>query len=540
MDRIRNILGMLDEGKRIYKIEEGEVDREEFEYCQIIDQLVFGPKGFVETLGPTWNMIHDPRFNKIENTFIINRKSMFGGDARVGKQYISSDGTFSSTVADLEQYAEILGEGRHFHNVLVHPNVKCPVRKWLERIHTPTQAKPNADLLCICDGNAKENPKDVKDWSKEEVWALVKQECPNYFTREGKPNYIATRLFDLMKSDLIGMIDDYAETPLVDEWTLLDTGDIIEQTNNTDLLDVPPQVFMEVDLLEKALTYRATLRATAAKILKQLGFDGYLDRLAEKYPSHEPLLTDGEMDTLLRMIYQSNWPSDKPLLVANLSNYVAQVLRDPYNVRLADQVSRASEQSKQVIADLKVGKAECINRYTDPGVEVPQDEHANLVEAIIKNPLKQGLFLIYAEAEKRTMHNEGHVTGILAASSLAAEGLDNVGDDGLCKDSNCAACVIPKKVIDILAPIFSAPDFPLTEEGYTKFMQDVQETGFFDKKAGATHEGEFDPKQSGDLLGNRPENITDPNRKISWDNPHIDEGYIDPEDPSIDPDEPRS
>jgi len=533
-DRIRNILGMLDEGKRIYKIEEGEVDREEFEYCQIIDQLVFGPKGYVETIGPTWNMIHDPRFNKIENTFIINRKSMFGGDARVGKQYISSDGTFSSTVADLEQYAEILGEGRHFHNVLVHPNLKCPIRKWLERIHTPTQAKPNADLLCICDGNAKENPKSVKDWSKEEVWALVKQECPNYFTREGKPNYIATRLFDLMKSDLLGMIDDYAETPLVDEWTLLDTGDIIEQNNNPDLLDVPPQVFMEVDLLEKALTYRATLRATAAKILKQLGFDGYLDRLAEKYPSHEPLLTDGEMDTLLRMIYQSNWPSDKPLLVANLSNYVSQVLRDPYDVRLADQVSRASEQSKQVISDLKTGKAECINRYTDPGVEVPQDEHANLVEAIIKNPLKQGLFLIYAEAEKRTMHDQGHVTGILAASSLAAEGLDNVGDDGLCKNPNCVACVIPKQVIDILAPIFSAPDFPLSEEGYTKFMQDVQATGFFDKKTGATHEGDFNPAPTGDPLNMRPEDIIDPNRKISWDNPEIDEGYIDP----IDPDEP--
>lgn len=60
-DRIRNILGMLDEGKRIYRVQEGEVQREEFEYCQVIDQLVFGPKGYVETLGPTWNMIHDPR-----------------------------------------------------------------------------------------------------------------------------------------------------------------------------------------------------------------------------------------------------------------------------------------------------------------------------------------------------------------------------------------------------------------------------------------------------------------------------------------------
>jgi len=478
-DRIRNILGMLDEGKRIFRIQDGEVDREEFEYCQIIDQLVFGERGFVQTLGPTWNLVHDPRFNKIENTFIINRRSLFGGDSRVGKQYISSDGTFSSTVADLEQYAEILGEGRHFHNVLVHPNTKCPIRKWLERIHTPTQAKPSDDLQCLCDGNLKKDPKTVKDWSKDEVWALVKQECPNYFTREGKPNYIATRLYDLMKADLIGMIDDYSETPLVDEWTDLDTGDIIEQTNNVDL-DVPPQVFMEVDILEKALTYRATLRATAAKILKQIGFAGYLDRMAEQYPSHEPLLTDGEMDTLLRMIYQSKWPDDKPLLVANLSNYVMVALQTPYTTRLAEQLARASQESKSVVAELKTGKAECINRFTDPGTEVQQDAHAELVEAIIKNPLKQGLFVIYAAAEKQMMHKGISQGGLLAATSLAVEGVG--GDEALCQDEECAECATARKVVDILAPIFSAPDFPLSEEGYTKFMQDVKETGFFDKK----------------------------------------------------------
>ncbi len=478
-DRIRNILGMLDEGKRIYRIQDGEVDRETFEYCQIIDQLVFGPKGYVETLGPTWNLIHDPRFVKIENTFIVNRRSMFGGDARVGKQYISSDGTFSSTVADLEQYAEVLGEGRHFHNVLVHPNTKCPVRKWLERIHTPTQMKAG-NLQCICLIQDKQVPTELKDWSNEKLWALVKQECPNYFTREGKPNYLATRLYDLFKVDLVGMIDDYAETPLVDEWTLLDTGDIVEQNNNQDLLDVPPQVFMEVDILEKALTYRATLRATAAKILKQVGFETYLKRMAEKFPEGKPLLTDGEMDTLLRMIYQSDWPKDKALLVANLSNYVMQLLNTPYADRLAEQLRRASQQSKAVVASLKTGETECINRYTEPGTEVEQDAHAGLVEAIIKNPLKQGLFLIYAEAEKQTMHKGVSMGGLLAASSLATEGVG--GEEAVCTDPDCQDCILPKKVIDILAPVFSAPDFPLSEEGYAKFMQDVQETGFFNKK----------------------------------------------------------
>lgn len=487
-DGIRNILGMVNEGKRIYQVQDGEVTREEFEYCTIIDQLVFGPKGYVETLGPTWAMIHDPRFIKIENTFIVNRKAIFGGDARIGKQYISSDGTFTSTVADLEQYAEILGEGRHFHNVLVHPNTKCPTRKWLERIHTPTQVKPGNDLQCHCLIQNKQVPKEVVNWSDEKLWALVRQECPNYFTKAGSPNKLAFRLFDLFKVDLIGMIDDYAETPLVDEWTALDTGDLIVQTNDQNLLEVPPQVFMEVDILEKALTYRATLRATAAKILKQIGFETYLKQMAEKYPQHTPLLTDGEGDTLLRLIYQSSWPRDKALMIANLSNFVMQSLQTPYDVRLAEQIRRASEQSKAVVASLKAGETECINRYTEPGTEVEQDDHAELVEAIIKNPLKQGLFVIYAAAEKQMMHKGISQGGLLAAASLAVEGVG--GDEALCQDKECTECATARKVVDILAPIFSAPDFPLSEEGYTKFMQDVKETGFFDKKK-TNLEGEF-------------------------------------------------
>ena len=79
--------------------------------------------------------------------------------------------------------------------------------------------------------------------------------------------------------------------------------------------------------------------------------------------------------------------------------------------------------------------------------------------------------------------------GLLAASSLATEGIG--GDEAVCKVADCPECTIPKKVIDILAPIFSAPDFPLSEEGYAKFMQDVQATGFFKKNKKST-EGDFE------------------------------------------------
>jgi len=118
---IQKLLGIADDAKRMYRFAEGEVEREEFEYCQLIDQLVFGGKGYVETLGQTWEMIHDPRFLKIEGAFIVNRKAVFGGDAKLGKQYMSSDGMFVSTIADLEEYSEVLGEGRYFWLVLSHP-----------------------------------------------------------------------------------------------------------------------------------------------------------------------------------------------------------------------------------------------------------------------------------------------------------------------------------------------------------------------------------------------------------------------------------
>ena len=55
MDRsIQTLLGIADDAKRIYRFVEGDVQKEEYEYCQLLDQLVFGDKGYVETLGQTW------------------------------------------------------------------------------------------------------------------------------------------------------------------------------------------------------------------------------------------------------------------------------------------------------------------------------------------------------------------------------------------------------------------------------------------------------------------------------------------------------
>ena len=74
-----------------------------------------------------------------------------------GKQYISSDGQFTSTVVDIENYSEVLGEGRYFYYVLSHPEKNCPLRNWYLRIFPEMMKKQGltipeaaAELACTC------------------------------------------------------------------------------------------------------------------------------------------------------------------------------------------------------------------------------------------------------------------------------------------------------------------------------------------------------------------------------------------------------
>ncbi len=498
MDRtIQSLLGIADDAKRIYRFQEGEVQREEYQYCQLLDQLVFGDKGYVETLGQTWEMIHDPRFMKIESTFIVNRKAVFGGDARTGKQYMSSEGMFVSTIADLEEYSEVLGEGRYFWLVLTHPEERCPVRLWYERIYPGVIAGKGAtvpaageDLKCICCVAVKagvvkvSNPRDLKDAPDDLLWALVKQECPNYFTRTGVPNGMAKRLFDLFRADLLGLIADYCPTPLVDSYIELDTGDVVathdtepggpqfalevlEQKTKTgpskydEVIDQPAQVFLEVDILEKALTYRATMRATAAKVLRSLGIQSQLKTLA----GGDTRMTDFERDTLLRMVYEPTvlaagdedeefevleWPENKAAMVVKLLSYISGVTRKPYEERLKAQLAVSSQNALEDCHDLQTGKLEPINSYTEPKVEVKLDPHAAVMEAILRNPLKQELFIIWADAEER--------------SNISTDEEDKLS---------------MSKLYSILTPVFTNPELHVGDEEFAEYMHQASELGYF-------------------------------------------------------------
>lgn len=443
MENLKRIFGLLNDGKRIYRIyEENEVQRDEFAYCQLMHEIVFGKDGYAETLGPTWEMIHDPRFAVIENQFIIDRHAIFGGDARLGKQYINDDGTFSSSVTDLEQYAEILGEGRNFHNVLKHPNPHCKQRQWMERIYRGyTLIKPHLSLKCGCN-EGRVMPETFVSAPDEIVWNLIRQECPNRaFTKGDTPTAYGEMMFRLIRADLIGLIADYAETPLIDSYVYLKDNGVVVAPE--DVQDVDPhgldhqRVLQEIDILENALTHRATLRLTATKVLRSLGVEKMLSDMQASGGKVE--LTDSERDELLRIVYESRWPDEKLELTMKLAGFIAAVNRQPLAERQAKQLKQASNRAHRTIEALLTGQVKPINHYTEPVQEIPENieesevmRYGTVLDALTKNPLKGELFQVYVAAEEE-------------------------GELG---------------VLDILAPIFD-PHYELTEETYKNLLRAV-------------------------------------------------------------------
>lgn len=469
---LRRVFGMMNDQVRIYQIaEDREVVREEFEYCQVMHTILFGDRGFIETLGPTWRMIHDPRFVAIENMMVQERKAIFGGDARIGKQYFNDDGIMNSTVSDLEKYAEILGEGRNFHNVLVHPDADCQKRKWLERIYSGhTNIKPDAAFRCTCRAGIPNDPSGFYKADADKIWRLVKQEFPNRaVTQGGATTAYGKLMYNLIRADLIGLIHDYAETPLIDSYVYLRDHGVVTSTENVAFIDPhgqeAPRVLQEVDLLEQALTHRATLRVTAYKMLKKIGFEQKL-RAVTGTDFFE--LTDIERDEILRIVYEEDYPQSDPnfaigetivipagwrpfavrlqewetKLTNKLLNFVQEVCMSlDYSLREATQLVLQQQESQKTIAGLLNGTVLPINHYTEPVAEIPTDateddvmKYAAIMEAIMKNEFKQDLYVMLVDAEAH-----GHTA-----------------------------------IIDILSPVFSTPDYKLDEQGFYQILERIR------------------------------------------------------------------
>jgi hypothetical protein len=409
MDRLKSLLGM-DNGRQEYHVMAGEVERAEFEYSQLMFNFLFDDQiGLIATLGPTWNMVNDPRFLKIENCFIRKRRAIFeyiGGDTTVGIQHISDSSGEERDSQSLEQYSTIIGEGRHFHKVIV--NTKF----------TDEDGDP-------C------HPKTFCQESDTTVWRLIRQECPNYFTREGRSNREATTLYNLFKEDLIGLIDDYAELPQVNEMVNSDSGEVY----NAEQWDgETPIVNLEIDQLEKALNVRAHLRLTAWRILERLGF-------ADKITA-EQRLTDWERDALLFLIYSSHWPEDRTTLALEIQTFINNANSTPYREREVAQLNIASKASKNMIQEIKDGKRKVINQANDPGdTAESMDPEAAIILSIQSNPYKTDLFSIFVQAEERAL---------------------TFGD------KVCA------KIVTLLQPVFESTNFDVNEEVFQRYIRQVR------------------------------------------------------------------
>lgn len=357
---IKTLLGLRDTEKRMYVINSDEVTESEYEYCQVLCNVLWGDKGLVESLGPTWNMVHDARFENLESKFVVNRPAVFGGDARLGKQYIDGDGLLSHSMVELESYAEILGEGRHFHEIV------------------------KADGL---------DPREFYGMSDDILWKYIKQECPNYFDNKGgAPNTRANRLWLLFRGDLLGLIEDYSEVPLLQDWIKLSSGD---QAEEYDFLHVAedPVVWAEVDYLERALTLRASLRVSAVKVLQH---SGLMALLQEKYE-----LTDQEIDEVLKLVYQTPYEKlyEVPAKVINYANQVRQTTADTTK-RMLSQCKANSKASKEIVAKLQAGEIKPINTTDEEEVERDLSPEEKQVLAIQGNPYRLELFLMFVEAEQ--------------------------------------------------------------------------------------------------------------------------------------------
>jgi len=413
MDTLKRLLGLEGSRSAIYRYVDGEVSREDFEYAKVLDQVLFDEKiGYIATIGPTWNLVNDPRFVKLDNTFVVERAGFFGGNANVGQREISETGFVGGNSNDLEKYSNILGDGRAM-----------------------LEAVQKAGL----------DPHTFKD-SEEFIGTIIRQQYSNWFRMNGTPNKEAIRLYDMCRDDLVGLVYDYSEIPLANEWVNGETGELLdpEQYNDPDILGVN----LEVDQLDKAITARAQLRLMAVRILKELGLANKIDK--------DWILTNSEKDNLLRIIYRSNWPEGKPDLLSQILGFISSCNQKPYEEREKEQLSRASEESREVVTKIKTGEIKQINRDSDGvAAELDKEDTTDLIDSITKDPLKRNLFMAYTTAE--SICNKVPI-------------LDKQGSFIRIKGEEAA-----REVVELLKPVFSDPNYELTDEKYWELSTKVQE-----------------------------------------------------------------
>jgi hypothetical protein len=465
-NRIRNLMG-LEDGKREYRHIDGEVDRQTFEFHALHAEVLFSEKGYIATLGPTWNMIHDPRFAAIERLSVKERKGQFGM-IRQGIQQQDEAGQFHSTAEQARFLAELLGEGRYGVRYLrsqlyqwafpkafpgrsfgTPPSKTYEVGLWQFSQLTPEEQQQVLVQAEECKKGF--TPQTAKDWVDSAKWDFIREIAPNCFHKNDKPNDHAQFLFDTISLDLLGLVDDYCEVANLQEWVVVDSDFQLATEEEMDAGE--NVVFAEVEMLERALTIRANLRVAAAQVLSNLGIDKQLGPDGVE-------LTDYEKDLLLQMIYKSKWPEEKPQLISDVLGFLFCIAaHTDLETRLAVELGSLKQASQAHVAGLRDGSIEPINRVTDGVAEDTNTPEQLLLDAIARDPIKQDLFVRLITVEKE---------------------LAELTDRALAFMADCDALYQVQERIkklqimqSLLAPCFESIDQVITEEAAGKLVEQV-------------------------------------------------------------------
>lgn len=380
-DVIFNALGMNGGSKRLYQISESQVTEAEFEAAALIHNVVFGKDGLTEFLGPTWDLVNDPRFIAIEECFIFERGSVFGGDAGMGKLIITDQGVFGSgATASLEEYSVVLGEGRHFMETV-------RSEAWQNKVAGVTVTDDSG----LCPSWSLSKPEDVKSWTDHWIWELIKQECPNYFTRNNEPNRDATALYRLFKADLLGLISDYSQMATSADWIRIDSRGVVDPT---DWKEEVPIVHVEVYNLEAALNFRAELRGTAFRVLNNT--PGMKELLADMD------FTETERDDLLKMIFRTPY-REHYKLPGLVREWVYTLKNVPVNIREAAQLGAAKANAAAILAKLKSGELQPVKTdiTDDAAASVEMNDGEKDVLALLEDPIRMAAFEMIVALDNR-------------------------------------------------------------------------------------------------------------------------------------------
>jgi hypothetical protein len=407
---IRNLMG-LDDGKREYSQVDGAVDRYQFEYIQTLHTVLFRPKGYAETLGPTWQMIHDPRFSIIEQVAVVRRKGK-AQDSAIERGVVKQNaaGEFDPSNDDISFYAEVLSEGRYIVKYLRSKRYDAAISElfWTRTFTIPRKTyepgllkfaqlnladRARVEAYIADPANAlvfeRLYPARVQGYSEQEKWDLIKEVASNYFRKDGTVNASGHLLFALLGADLAGLVDDYAEIANLQEWVVLDSE--FELANPDDGDSDTPIVWAEVEMLEKALIFRTNIRVTAARILQQIGITSHLK-------SVDLQLTEQEQDALFTIIFNSDWPNDKAELMVSTLQFITSASATPFEERVQRQTSEASREARAYVEGLKSGSIRPVNRESD-GVVEPETEAGKLLSTLGRNPIKEAMLLRLTNAE---------------------------------------------------------------------------------------------------------------------------------------------